>query len=370
MSFFAVVRTGASVEFAVDKLDINLWVLPGVFGRQVLLCDVGVRLKLLEELDSNHVVELDLAVPFLANSQSLVDLVPIIRDHQELFDLIFGNTGHRPFTRDNAWFFDDSNGEMRFTPIDTQHCAERMVSRDEDSSIWRVTARRHTSPAGTSLYLRMRLRIRRPGRAWSWQKSERRRSHAISDIRVNELRELPDLAGDAPDFRNDVMDITQVNSFVIVPARFKAGRVNPEPKYVRILESRVWQQYLRRSLGLGNEAFVVTSWYMPDVTTLSPFRAFIEVERRRPTARPTAVRAALVSALVILLGLFLVQSVASLKKSLLLEGAYWTWAFASGLSLGAIIVAWRVVMPFIMNGRWKRATRLLQKYEDFRYHQR
>jgi hypothetical protein len=366
MTFFAVFRTGVSIPFTVDKLDINLWVLPGVLKRQVLLCDVGVRLTLDENLDANRIVELDLALPFVAERQSLIDLVPIIRDHRELSELIFGSTGHQPFTRNNAWFFDDGDGEMRFTPVEAENCAERTTSRDQDFSIWRVTARRHASAAGTSLYLRVRFRIRRPGRAWAWQTSEHRRSHAISDIRVNELRELPDLAGDAPDFRNDTMPIAQVNSFVIAPARFKAGRVNPEPKYTRILESRAWQNYLRRRLGLGNEAFVVTSWQMSDVTTIVPFRAFIEVERRRPTA----VRAALVSAVVILAGVLLVQSVSSLKRSLLLEGAYGTWAILSGLGIGAFIVTWRIVAPIVTDARWKRIAHLVRRYENFRYRQR
>ena len=92
MSFFAIVKTGASAQFLVQKLDINLWVLPGIFGRQVLLCDVGLRLKLLETITPERVAEFDLTLPFAADSQGLVDLVPIIREHEELFDLIFGNT--------------------------------------------------------------------------------------------------------------------------------------------------------------------------------------------------------------------------------------------------------------------------------------
>ena len=129
MSFFAIVRTGASAQFIVQKLDLNLWVLPGVFGRQVLLCDVGIRIEVLEDIDPNQVIELDLALPFVADTESLVDLVPIIRDNHELFDLIFGNTGHSPFAHDGAWYFDDGTGEMRFTPIETQQSTQRMVSR-------------------------------------------------------------------------------------------------------------------------------------------------------------------------------------------------------------------------------------------------
>jgi hypothetical protein len=363
MSFFAVVRTGVSAQFIVQKLDINLWVLPGVFGRQVLLCDVGLRIKLLEDIDANHVAELDLALPFVADSRTLVDLVPIIRDHEELFNLIFGNTGHRPFMNQGAWFFNDGEGDMRFTPIEADECKERMVSRDQDLSIWRITARRQACAADTSLYIRVRFRIRRAGRAWSWQKSERRHSHAISDIRVNELRERPDLAGNAPDFRNDAQDIARVNSFIIVPARLKAGRESPLPDYVRILESHAWQPYLGRSLGLGNEAFLITYWSLADVTSTRPFRAFIEVERRRPTA----IRAAMTSTIIILAGLFLLQSTTSLKASFLSVAAYWAWVIATGLSAGAFVIAWRLVAPLVMNGKWKKAAGLLQRYENFRY---
>jgi hypothetical protein len=255
---------------------------------------------------------------------------------------------------------------MRFVPIDTSNCGQRMVSADQDLSIWRISARRHSSSVGTSLYLRMRFRMRRTGRAWAWQTSERRRSHAISDIRVNELRERPDLAGDAPDFRNDAMDIRRVNSFIIIPARFKAGRVNPAPSYVRILESHAWQLYLRRSLGLGNEAFVITYWSMADVTSTRPFRAFIEVERRRPTA----VRAAMASTIVILVGLLLLHSASSLRSTFLFESAYWAWAILSGLGAGALIIAWRLVAPLIMSGRWKKAAKLMRRYEYFRYRRR
>jgi hypothetical protein len=363
MSFFAVVRTGTSALFSVQKLDVNLWVLPGVFGRQVVLCDVGLRIKLLESLDPSHVAEFDLALPFAADPNSLVDLVPIIRDNEELFSLIFGNTGHRPFAHEGAWFFNDGDGDMRFTAIEAEQCRERMTSSDQDLSIWRITARRQACAADTSLYIRVRFRVRRSGRAWAWQRSERRHSHAISDIRVNELRERPDLAGDAPDFRNDAMDIARVNSFIIVPARLKAGRVNPLPDYVRILESHAWQVYLRRSLGLGNEAFVITYWSMANVTAIRPFRAFIEVERRRPTA----IRAAMISIVVILAALFLLQSTASLNASFLSAAAYWAWALASGLGVGVFIIAWRLVAPLVMNGKWKRGAYLLQRYENFRY---
>lgn len=363
MSFFAVVQTGASAKFTVQKLDVNLWVLPGVFGRQVLSCDVGLRIKLLEDISPNYVAEFDLALPFAADPESLVDLVPIIREHEELFNLIFGNTGHRPFARQGAWYFNDGNGDMRFTSIETDQCRERMVSRDQDLSIWRITARRQACPADTSLYLRVRFRIRRSGRAWSWQTSQRHHSHAISDIRVNELRERPDLAGDAPDFRNDAMDIARVNSFIIAPARFKAGRTSPLPEYVRILESHAWQPYLGRSLGLADEAFVITYWSMTDITATQPFRAFIEVERRRPTA----IRAAMVSTIIILSGLLLLQSAASLRESFISVAAYWAWAIASGLGIGCLIVAWRLIAPLVMNGKWKGAARLLRQYEDFRY---
>jgi len=363
MSFFAIVKTGASAQFLVQKLDINLWVLPGIFGRQVLLCDVGLRLKLLETINPERVAEFDLTLPFAADSRGLVDLVPIIREHEELFDLIFGNTGHKPFASQGAWYFNDGNGDMRFTTTENERCRERMVSRDQDLSIWRITARRQNCEADTSLYLRFRFRVRRAGRAWSWQTTLRHHSHAISDIRVNELRERPDLASDAPDFRNDAMPIARVNSFVIAPARFKAGRVSPLPEYVRILESHAWQPYLRRSLGLGNEAFLITYWSMADVTAVRPFRAFIEVERRRPTA----IRAAMISTIVILVGLLLLQSTASLSRSFISAAAYWAWAIASGLGIGFIIIAWRLVVPLFMNGRWKKAARLLRRYENFRY---
>jgi hypothetical protein len=367
MSFFAILRNDASARFEVQKLDINLWVLPGIFGRQVHLCDLGLRIKILEDINPDHVVEFDLALPFVADSNSLTDLVPIIRDHEDLFGLIFGSSGgRRPFTRYGAWFFNDGEGDMRFTPLEAERCAARMASKDRDFSIWRITGRRQSCLAETSLYLRFRFRIDRPGRAWAWQTSERRHSHAVSDIRVNELRERPDLAGDAPDFGNDAMNIACVNCFIIIPARFKAGRTNPMPSYVRILESHAWQVYLRRNLGLGNEAFIITYWTLSNVTPRRPFRAFIEVERRRPTA----VRPAVASTLITIAVLFLLQSTTSLDASFLSVGAYWAWAIISGLGIGALLAAWRLTMPLITNGRWKKAAVLLRRFEDFRYRAR
>ena len=69
------------------------------------------------------------------------------------------------------------------------------------------------------------------GRSGRWN------SHAISDIRVNEFRELRAL--DNKIDMDKVVNFPRVDGFLIASANYKAGRQSPQPKYVRILENKV-----------------------------------------------------------------------------------------------------------------------------------
>lgn len=364
MTFFAVVRVDDACDFKVDKVDLNLWVLPGVLGQQVLVCDIGVRATLETDATQTSPLRFEMATPFVA-SGGPEDLIPRIRDDAKVCNLIFGDTGSSPRIAGQAWVYDDGDGEVLLQELNRPQCTLRTTAAAPRAfSVWIITTAGGNISSGSSVYVRFRFRLRRPGQLWTWQGASRRRSHAISDIRVNELRAQPQMTN-SPDFSTRTKDVGRVNAFVIVPARLKAGRVSPEPKYVRILEGEVWGPYLGRRLSRRSEPFVITYWPKPGgVTSKSSFRGFIELERRRPTAG----RAGLLVVAFLAAFMTLLQSTNELSHSVLARSAIALWVLVAGtLTISSLVLAWRVVQPLLVNGRWRKVTQLVRKWEARRY---
>lgn len=367
MSFFSVLKVDGSTQFSVSKLDINLWVLPGLLSQEVLLCDIGVRLQLVGQVDSATPLIFDLSLPFYTYPDGLTDLIPHIRDQPTLFNLIFGETGSSPQPDGDSWVYNDGDGVVLLQSLDLDDCSQRLIAEKSVFSLWRISVGRAIVPENSVVYMRFRFRIRKGGLTWSWQKGERRRSHAICDLRVNELRDKPQL-DKSPDFANRTMPIARVNCFTVVPARHKAGRISPAPKYVRILEGEAWAPYLLRRLSRSGEPFVITYWpkFDKQVTPGSPFRAFQEVERRRPTAG----RSSLLLGLGLVAFIVLLQSKGSLEASILYSSLYTVYSAVLGLlTISVVLGTYRLVVPFVAGGRWRALGRQMRKLESRRYRQ-
>jgi hypothetical protein len=215
---------------------------------------------------------------------------------------------------------------------------------------------------GETLYVRIRFQVRRIGRTWSWQRVGWRRSYVIADLRVNELREKPNV-NPAPDFANDSKQLERVNFFLVVSSRLKVGQISPRPKYNRLLEGRLWESYLRRRLGRRKDVFVITLWRDDNVTSEHPFRAFMELERRRPTAG----RYTLMMSLLTLLGVLLLTSPGSLQQSIAagLLGSVIVYILAIGATLPVLFLIFRMVLPYIP--KLRNVPKWIRSLENWRY---
>lgn len=360
MSSFALLRTGGSAAVDVERVDLNVWVLPSLFRRQVYYCDIGVCCAVQTDTQAQP-VELELRVPFLPDDDNVTDLVPRMRDSEGLCSLIFGNSDLN-MTRDNlgTWLTDDT-GPLLLTDLRSAQ-RRNAPSPDTRAASWVVSTGPVTLSAGTRLYVRLRITTHEPNRLWAWQRGGRWNSHALSDLRVNEFREKG--RSDFPVDFSKVITLPRVNGFIISSARYKAGRVNPLPEYVRVLESDSWVKYLDRRLSRGKELFVITYWKDTDVSPAHPYRAFMEIERRRPTATRTIITATFLLLLAILAG----QPLSSLTQSPLGRFAGQLWALGvlvvGGLSIG---VAWSVakfVLHEVSSGGLNRVRQVLNRIEQ------
>ena len=136
--------------------------------------------------------------------------------------------------------------------------------------------------AGQQRYVRVRFSIRHPRRVWTWRGLPVVRKGALVDIRVNDVRETIS-AGLQELMHGHVLPISSLNVFVIAPWGLREVLEHPEFRYVRILEGRAWERYLRWSTGILRPAkLVIYSWRQTDVSTTSPFVGFLRFTADRP----------------------------------------------------------------------------------------
>jgi hypothetical protein len=307
MGFFAVLREVGQPDFVVSKLDINVWCLPSWFGTSILLCDVGVKLEVVPSQAHIRLTALRLAVPFGTNADELEDLGPLIASEREVANLIFGNAAPSPDHRPGDPFrtYDDGTAESPIALLHVAPGASRKVELGPDPpsgfSLWHIGT--EPVPPGRPAYLRVRMPVRDPGRTWTWTGSALARSAALVDIRGGELREAA-VASDHVDWLRDVVDIQQMNCFVVAPARYEGVRAYPAPKYVRLLEGPAWERYLRRAVSRRRrEKLIVNFWQRRDVKPTAEFRGFLEMHRNTSNwLRSSLIGSAVAAAIVLVLG--------------------------------------------------------------------
>jgi hypothetical protein len=351
MTFFALTRVPSTRDFTVKKLDINLWILPG-FLTQEYFCDVGILLHLAP--GSTGTVALELTLPFVA--EGLTDLVPSLRSSDKACNLVFGTNGGKVATVGTGGAalpaFDDGTGAFALMGFDRDKSKEQdkwtpKATGGRPVSFWRIQAEHQTFPTD-AIYLRLRFKVDDPGKTWVWQPGVRRRSHSISDLRVNEFR-TTNHHQNLPDYTNNYMSVERVNAFVIMSARYKVGRVSPEPKYVRVLENAAWEpEYLNRRLTRRREDFIITYWPKDNVTADKPLRSFIEVERRRPTA----LKSALTGSVMTILVLTLLLPVGGFSQSAAAILFNTTQLLIAGLTV-TTVAAVAKLLPLVL-GKWRK----------------
>lgn len=352
MSCFAVFKCAGAASLELEQLDLNLWVLPALMRQQTFYVDIGIRARLLSEASGSNPLKLEVGIPLVASKGEIFDLIPRMRNNQELCSLVFGASSASLRSDKQGPVFQDGDVEMLLVDLSTSDCHQNRCANDKTFSTWIVSSGGRSLSAGTAVYLRFRFVTQSPGRLWTWQHGIRNRAHAISDIRVNEFRDKPRLDS-PPDYNSDLLPIKRVNGFVIAAASYKAGRVNPQPKYVRVLENEAWRPYLSRRLTRRREWFLITYWKQMSVSRDIPFRAFMEAERRRPTA----VKAVTLGAVAVVLLMAALQPLAELQASLLGEllGGIYRLLLAAFAGAG-FVAALRFLISQLSKGRmaWLR----------------
>lgn len=370
MGFFAVMSAGAgAAELIVKKLDVNVWLLPGLPGRRVIYCDVGLKLQVGDVPSSpNDRLKVHLGIPFQL-AEDIEDLSRLFHDDKRTANLVFGNNDEAPRKSGRFYTYFDGEDEVALLEPDSQQSKiiARGIKRDGRKSAYSVleVSSEQAVEANKIYYLRLRLVATDSGKTWSWQSVGWRRSFAIADLRVNEFRDQPSL--DHPvSFELKSLDIERVNFFVVITSRLKEQRASKPPRYVRPLERRVWEPYLGRRLSKRNgETFLIYYWRQELVTPESPFRSFLEVERRRPTATPFALIAGAVS----VVGFILVSPVSSFDQSVLAavvgSGAALASTALALVSVGVLLALGRFVAMAIPH--WKRVGQFLSWLETRRF---
>ena len=277
MGFFGVASVGepASAPIA-EHCHLNLWVLGGLLGYRVCYLDVGLALRAGEE----PVKEIKVGVPAATDEKpkrAIDSLAGQLAD-PVIAGLIFAR---RDVLHDGR--LEVTRGEqLQILDIDRPNCKLAEQPRHRFFSLWTLRLNEALG-AGESGYLRVRFRIRSPGRLWVWQRSLLSRNRAIADLRVNDERESRSVT-DISAFSSNLLPLRSLDSFIIAPAIFNPAVTTPEPSYVRGLEGRVWERYLGRRTDLRrNQKFLVHRWEADPapVSSEKPFRGFLQLERRR-----------------------------------------------------------------------------------------
>jgi len=276
MGFFGVAAVGA-VDHAptIDGCHLNLWTLGGLTGYRVCCLDVGLAIT----AKGHTVSKMQVGIPAVTPDSPRRAIEPLAHHMRDpaIANLIFA--------REDALVADElliAGRPFKILDLDRPECSMAEHPRDKHFSLWTLQLAKDLG-SEESGYLRFRFHIRRPGRLWVWQRSLLARNRAIADLRVCDEREAHSV-NDISGFTGHLLPLGSLDSFVIAPASFSPSTTTPEPSYVRGLEGRVWEKYLGRKTDLGrNEKFLVHRWKAKKlpVTGKSPFRGFLQLERRR-----------------------------------------------------------------------------------------
>jgi hypothetical protein len=285
----------------VERCHLNLWALPGLWpGRRLFYFDIGL---ILEAPTNEALNEIQLLLPFAAENakwgpgegNTVQDLFPKLRD-DAIAELIFGEPVTQTGSDDERILSFAEGPTLKMLRIDTARVRQDLTGPDRsDLSLWTIGIH-HAIEGGQRGYIRMRWRVYTPGSMWRWARPAGTRSGATVDLRVNDVREGRDIAGEK-NLRSRIAHIGALNVFVMVSRGLRMTVASPNLRYIRTLEGENWQRYLAGTSYRGKlDGSLVHYWRYPDVSNStgvderrtpsykrsspdSPFRAFLELAK-------------------------------------------------------------------------------------------
>ncbi len=286
MGFFAVVRE-QDQPFEVELCHLNLWSLSGLF-RRAFFWDVGLQLK---ADDDKQLSKLSLALPFSTESGGMKDLSDSLKS-PEVSELIFG-TSVSISGSEIKYVKEDGTFDLVLGQISENDSNREKKRSGTTFSYWNLILA-EPIPPGQRRYIRVRFEVYNLGRTWIWKPFK---SGAIIDLRVADLRETISLQP-WNDLKSRIIPVTDLYLFVVTPSWLQHASSSPSLKYMRLLEGRVWENYLGRKTDFFRlEKMVIYYWRKGSAITpgnlleanasgkelktdtVSPFRAFLDLDK-------------------------------------------------------------------------------------------
>ncbi|MGY8663246.1 hypothetical protein Q3C01_12850 [Bradyrhizobium sp. UFLA05-109] len=281
MGFFAISTLGLQAPLEVEACHISFWVLPRpwyrVFGYTFCL-DVGLRFK-----SEAPLRRLRFVLPFDSEKSRIFDLSTIVLD-QDFSPLIFGKpvtvTGDR-VTYDGPLDGPDKISDRVVAVSPENSSAEQPQTGAAGFSIWTIELRDSTENDEWT-YVRFRISARNPWRIWASKGWGLAKRGAVVDLRVCDIRESL-LLGHGEAESAHLLPIKQLFLFLVAPSYFVPNHFSPMLHYTRLLEPKVWEQYLAGfSTHTDGAKFSIHQWRYTGETEISidhPYRAYMDLSR-------------------------------------------------------------------------------------------
>lgn len=224
----------------LDALHLNIWCVPGIPTPHYIV-DIGGFISVGPASGTAALPAILLGLPFVSSKAEC--LASAFSGNTKAWQLIFG----------------------RIVP--TSWCKVQACERDEHSdgsyTVWRITFDQPVH-AGERKYFRLRFADPEHVRFVHEYKVFPLAFHQkLFDIRIYEFREQWHVSDEIKNlFETRLLKVREANVFLIAPTRFQILQYSPQPTYIRILEGRAWEEYLRRkvSIGGGSEKLTIYSW--------------------------------------------------------------------------------------------------------------
>ncbi len=149
---------------------------------------------------------------------------------------------------------------------------------NSDSSYWQIKLTTPL-PSNDKAYVRVRFEVHTLGKLWFWKPLK---SGAIIDLRECDIREAVSI-DEWQSLVELIVPIDDLRVFVVTPWYLPYQVASPNLEYIRLLEGRMWKQYLKRSTSLiKTEKLLIYYWkvegkYATD--SQKPARIFLDINR-------------------------------------------------------------------------------------------